>query len=224
MSEALIQMECVTKVYGRGAAQTAALQDISLAIARNEWLAIMGPSGHGKSTLLQLMGGLDRPTAGAIRLDGAELSALSPGRLAAIRARRIGFVFQFFNLLPHLTALENVQTALWFGGASRQSGRALELLGQVGLADKARSLPGELSGGQQQRVAIARALANEPDVLLLDEPTGNLDSAAEAELLALLDVLHGSGRTIVMVTHNPVVASRAKRLVSVRDGRIERDG
>ncbi|MBI3343430.1 MAG: ABC transporter ATP-binding protein [Gammaproteobacteria bacterium] len=224
MSEALIQMECVTKVYGRGAAQTAALRDISLAIARNEWLAIMGPSGHGKSTLLQLMGGLDRPTTGAIRLDGAELSALSPGRLAAIRARRIGFVFQFFNLLPHLTALENVQTALWFGGTSRQNGRALELLGQVGLADKARSLPGELSGGQQQRVAIARALANEPDVLLLDEPTGNLDSAAEAELLALLDVLHGSGRTIVMVTHNPVVASRAKRLVSVRDGRIERDG
>ena len=224
MSEALIQLERVTKVYGQGAAQTAALRDVSLAIARNEWLAIMGPSGHGKSTLLQLMGGLDRPTSGAIRLDGAELSALSPGRLAAIRARRIGFVFQFFNLLPHLTALENVQTALWFGGASRQNGRALALLYQVGLADKARSLPGELSGGQQQRVAIARALANEPDVLLLDEPTGNLDSAAEAELLALLDALHGSGRTIVMVTHNSVVAARAKRLVSVRDGRIEQDG
>lgn len=222
MSEALIQLERVTKVYGKGAAEIAALKEVSLTIERNDWLAIMGPSGHGKSTLLQLMGGLDRPTSGAIRLDGEELTTASPRRLAAIRARRIGFVFQFFNLLSHLTALENVQTALWFGGAGRRNGRALELLDQVGLADKARCLPGELSGGQQQRVAIARALANEPDVLLMDEPTGNLDSAAEGELLGLLDTLHSSGKTIVMVTHNPLVARRAKRVVSVRDGRIER--
>ncbi|MFC6049217.1 ABC transporter ATP-binding protein, partial [Methylobacterium hispanicum] len=175
-ADALVRLEKVSRVYGRGEAAAVALDEASLAIKRRSWVAVVGPSGHGKSTLLHLMGGLDRSTSGKVHLDGEELSRLSARRLAAVRARKIGFVFQFFNLLPHLTALENVQTALWFGGwpASRARGKGLDLLDQVGLADRAGHLPGQLSGGQQQRVALARALANDPDLLLLDEPTGNL--------------------------------------------------
>jgi putative ABC transport system ATP-binding protein len=226
MSEPVIRLESVTKVYGAGEAATRAVSEVSLALPRASWTAIMGPSGHGKTTLLQLMGGLDRPTAGKIFLDGQELSRLPNGALARLRGRRLGFVFQFFNLLPHLTALENVQAALWLGGKNGVAARAraMELLAHVGLADKAEHFPGMLSGGQQQRVAIARALANEPEVLLMDEPTGNLDSAAEAEFLALLGELHRDGKTLVVVTHNPAVADRAQRIVRVRDGRIEQDG
>jgi putative ABC transport system ATP-binding protein len=226
MSEPVIRLESVTKVYGAGEAATRAVSEVSLALPRASWTAIMGPSGHGKTTLLQLMGGLDRPTAGKIFLDGQELSRLPNGALARLRGRRLGFVFQFFNLLPHLTALENVQAALWLGGKNGVAARAraMELLAHVGLADKADHFPGMLSGGQQQRVAIARALANEPEVLLMDEPTGNLDSAAEAEFLALLGELHRDGKTLVVVTHNPAVADRAQRIVRVRDGRIEQDG
>ena len=226
MSDPVIRLESVTKVYGAGQAATHAVSEVSLAVLRGSWTAIMGPSGHGKTTLLQLMGGLDRPTAGRIFLDGQELSRLSDSELAHLRGRRLGFVFQFFNLLPHLTALENVQAALWLGGkngvAARE--RAYELLDRVGLGEKADHFPGMLSGGQQQRVAIARALANEPEVLFMDEPTGNLDSAAEAEFLALLTDLHRDGKTLVMVTHNPAVAERAQRIVRVRDGRIEVGG
>ena len=226
MSEHAIRLERVTKVYGIGPAATRALSEVTLAVPRASWTAIMGPSGHGKSTLLQLMGGLDRPTAGQIFLDAQELSRLRNDELARVRGRRLGFVFQFFNLLPHLTALENVQAALWLGGRTGAAARtqAMELLLHVSLADQANRFPGMLSGGQQQRVAIARALANEPEVLLMDEPTGNLDSAAEGEFLALLDALHGGGKTLVMVTHNPAVAERAQRIVRVRDGRIEQDG
>lgn len=226
MPEPVIRLENVTKVYGAGEAATRAVSEVSLALPRASWTAIMGPSGHGKTTLLQLMGGLDRPTAGKIFLDGQELSRLADSELAHLRGRRLGFVFQFFNLLPHLTAIENVQTALWLGGRNGVGAheRAMELLAHVGLADKADHFPGMLSGGQQQRVAIARALANEPEVLLMDEPTGNLDSAAEAEFLALLHELHRDGKTLVMVTHNPAVAERAQRIVRVRDGRIEQDG
>ena len=225
MSDPVIRLEGVTKVYGAGPAATCAVTEVSLAVPRGSWTAIMGPSGHGKTTLLQLMGGLDRPTAGNIFLDGQELSRLSEGELAHLRGRRLGFVFQFFNLLPHLTALENVQAALWLGGKSGVAARerAHELLDRVGLGEKADHFPGMLSGGQQQRVAIARALANGPEVLLMDEPTGNLDSAAEAEFLALLTELHRDGKTLVMVTHNPAVAERAQRIVRVRDGRIEED-
>ncbi|MBX9630639.1 MAG: ABC transporter ATP-binding protein [Burkholderiales bacterium] len=225
MPEALIRVENVTKVYGSGAASAAALSGVCLQVERGSWLAIMGPSGHGKSTLLQIMGGLDRPTSGQVHLDDMELSNLGPAKLARTRARAIGFVFQFFNLLPHLTALENIELALWFGGKRSDEGRAraITLLDSVGLADKAHLPPGALSGGQQQRVAVARALANEPEILLMDEPTGNLDSTSEADLLKLLGSLHEHGRTIVMVTHNLAVAEHAQRVVHVKDGRIERD-
>lgn len=223
MSEAVIELHKVSKTYGSGAALTQAVSAISVTVERGSWVAIMGPSGHGKSTLLQLMGGLDRPSAGRIVLHGADLGTLDAAKLASIRTQRIGFVFQFFNLLPHLTALENVEIALWLGGARNANGRALELLERLGLADKAGHLPAMLSGGQQQRVAIARALANEPDILLMDEPTGNLDSAAEAELLTLLDQLHQAGKTLLMVTHNPAVAERAERVLQVKDGEIVGD-
>ena len=227
MSDAVIRLFQVSKVYGEGEAATAALREVSLTIERGSWTAVMGPSGHGKSTLLQLMGALDRPTAGEIFVEGDNLTELSAGRLARVRARKIGFVFQFYNLLPHLTVAENVAIAMWFGHAEarrRARPRSLALLDQFGLRDKANHRPGMLSGGQQQRVAIARALANEPDVLLLDEPTGNLDSTAETEFLDLLRELHGQGRTLVMVTHSPAVAARAERLVKVKDGRIEAGG
>lgn len=225
MSEPVVRLEGVSKSYGRGELTATALAGVSLAIARHSWVAVVGPSGHGKSTLLQLIGGLDRPTDGAIWLDGENLAALSSRRLAAVRARKVGFVFQFFNLLPHLTALENVQTALWFGGvhSAQARSRGLELLDDVGLADRTAYLPAQLWGGQQQRVAIARALANSPDLLLLDEATGNLDSAAEADILNLFAGLHQQGRTLVMVTHNPAVAHRAGRVVRLRDGMIESD-
>lgn len=223
MCEAVICVANVSKVYGVGEATTTALSDISLDVERGSWTAVMGPSGHGKSTLLQIMGGLDRPTRGQVYLDGIELTTLGSAQLAHTRARSIGFVFQSFNLLPHLTALENIELALWFGGKESDAGRAMALLDSVGLADKAHLPPGALSGGQQQRVAVARALANDPDILLMDEPTGNLDSASEADLLALLGRLHEQGRTIVMVTHNPAVAGYAQRVIHVKDGRIERE-
>ena len=223
MPDAVIELRDVSKTYGSGAAATKAVSAVTMTVERGSWVAIMGPSGHGKSTLLQLMGGLDRPSAGRIMLHGAELGTLDAAELASIRAQRIGFVFQFFNLLPHLTALENVEIALWLGGARDTHRRAMELLERLGLADKARHLPAMLSAGQQQRVAIARALANEPDILLMDEPTGNLDSAAEAELLTLLGELHQAGKTLLMVTHNPAVAQRAERVLHVKDGEIVGD-
>lgn len=231
MSETVIELHDVSKTYGSGAALTNAVSAISMNVERGSWVAIMGPSGHGKSTLLHLMGGLDRPSAGRILLHGAELNTLGGAELASVRARRIGFVFQFFNLLPHLTALENIETALWLGGArnthgnthSNTKGRARHLLEQFGLADKAHHLPGMLSGGQQQHVAIARALANDPELLLMDEPTGNLDSAAEAEVLSLLGELHQAGKTLLLVTHNPAVAACAGRVLHVKDGRIVQD-
>ncbi len=222
-SEAIIALESVSKTYGTGAATTKAVSEISMTIARGSWTAIMGPSGHGKSTLLQLIGGLDRPTVGRILLDGAEIGGLDATKLAAVRGQKIGFVFQFFNLMPHLTASENIEIALWLGGATKHQVPTLDLLARFGLRDKANSLPSMLSGGQQQRVAIARALANDPDILLMDEPTGNLDSAAEAELLSLLDELHQDGKTLLMVTHNAAVAARAERVIQVKDGRIVAD-
>ncbi|MDX1251113.1 MAG: ABC transporter ATP-binding protein [Gammaproteobacteria bacterium] len=223
MSNAIIELEKVSKIYGSGAAEAKAVSEVSMAVERGAWVAIMGPSGHGKSTLLQLIGGLDRPSAGRIVVDGSELGTLDAAELAAVRGKKIGFVFQFFNLMPHLTALENVEIALWLGGGTHSNGRAMSLLEHFGLADKAHHLPSMLSGGQQQRVAIARALANEPDILLMDEPTGNLDSGSEAELLALLGELNKAGKTLLMVTHNPAVAGHAQRLVRVKDGRIEED-
>ncbi len=223
MSDALVVLQGVGKTYGSGAAQTHAVVDLSMTVQRGEWVAVMGPSGHGKSTLLQMIGGLDRPTSGTVTIDGEALDTLSPSRLAALRARKLGFVFQFFNLMPHMTARENLELALWLGDKPHKSDRAMELLEQLGLAQKADSLPAALSGGQQQRVAIARALANDPEIILMDEPTGNLDSASEQELLELLARLHTAGKTMLMVTHSASVASRAGRVVYVKDGRLQQE-
>ncbi len=223
MSESIIQASKLSKHYGKGATLTHALREVDLEIPRGSFTCVVGPSGHGKSTLMHLIGGLDRPTSGRVAIDGQELSRLDDRQLASLRACKIGFVFQFFNLLQSLTAAENVETALMLAGVpdDRQKTRARELLALVGLEEKAAARPGQLSGGQQQRVAIARALANNPPVLLMDEPTGNLDSSAEAEVLAVLESLNRQGKTLVLVTHSSEIAARASNLVRVRDGRIE---
>ncbi len=222
MNDVIIRTENALKTYGRGPAATHALRGVSLAIPRGSFTCIVGPSGHGKSTLMHLLGGLDRPTSGSVEVDGIELTDLANSALASLRSQKIGFVFQFFNLLRHLTTVENVETAMMFTGLSekQQAARARELLAQVGLSEKANAKPSELSGGQQQRVAIARALANDPEILMMDEPTGNLDSVAEAEILDLLLELQGQGKTLVMVTHNLEIARRAQHLIEVRDGRL----
>lgn len=222
MSDMIIKIENATKIYNTGAVSTAALRGVSLNIPRGSFTCIVGPSGHGKSTLMHLIGGLDRPTNGAVHLDGIEISTLDNSALAKLRGRKVGFVFQFFNLLQGLSALENVETAMMLAGVpeQEQTVRAKELLELVGLGDKADSRPNQLSGGQQQRVAIARALANDPEILLLDEPTGNLDSAAEAEVLDILFAMHRQGKTIVVVTHNNDIAARAERIIKVKDGQV----
>ena len=222
MNDAIITTDNLSKSYRQGAVVTHALRGVSLAIPRGAFTCIVGPSGHGKSTLMHLLGGLDRPSGGSIRLDGTELTRLDGRALAALRARKVGFVFQFFNLLGSLTAVENVETAMMMTGlpAREQRRRALELLERVGLADRAGHRPFQLSGGQQQRVAIARALANNPPLLLMDEPTGNLDSTAEAEILAILRELHGQGTTVVLVTHSAEIAARAEQVIQVRDGLV----
>ncbi|MBE2888442.1 ABC transporter ATP-binding protein [Geobacter anodireducens] len=222
MSDAIIRTENLTKTYGSGQVTTHALRGVSLEIPRGAFCAIVGPSGHGKSTLMHLVGGLDRPSAGQVAVDGIELAGLANSDLARLRAEKIGFVFQFFNLLGSLTAEENVAAAMMFAGIpeKRQKERARELLELVGLEEKLGALPRQLSGGQQQRVAIARALANDPDILLMDEPTGNLDSAAEAEVLAAVAELHRQGKTVVIVTHNPEIARQAQMVVEIRDGRL----
>ncbi|RNC68362.1 MAG: ABC transporter ATP-binding protein [Desulfuromonadales bacterium] len=226
MTDAIIQTENLFKTYGSGAAETHALRGATLAIPRGAFCAIIGPSGHGKSTLMHLIGGLDRPTSGSVRIDGAEIGGLSSSRLARLRAEKIGFVFQFFNLLGNLTAEENVAAAMMFAGVpdKAQKERARQLLELVGLGHKLDSRPKELSGGQQQRVAIARALANDPDILLMDEPTGNLDSEAEAEVLAAIRDLHRQGKTVIIVTHNPEIARQAELVIEIRDGRVARAG
>ena len=206
--------------YGRGEARVRALDAVDVEVAAGETLAVMGPSGCGKSTLLHLLGGLERPSAGEVWLSGRRIDELSEKALARLRRRAIGFVFQAFHLMDELTALENVELPALLAGRSPGAARrrAAELLEQVGLAERAGHLPSALSGGQRQRVAIARALGNEPLVLLADEPTGNLDSAATVDVLRLLDRLHAGGQTIVIVTHDERVAATADRLISMRDG------
>jgi putative ABC transport system ATP-binding protein len=213
----------VTKNYRKGHAVVEALRGVDVVIEDAEWLAIQGPTGHGKSTLLQLLGGLDRPSAGRVDLDGRDLAALREARLTRVRATSIGFIFQTFNLIPTLSALENVETALVPLGVPgpRRRARAAQALESVGLAERARHLPSELSGGQQQRVAIARALVKEPAVLLADEPTGNLDEGTRDEITGLLEKLwHERGLTLVVVTHDSVVAQRAQSTAILRDGRL----
>jgi putative ABC transport system ATP-binding protein len=206
--------------YGRGDGRVRALDSVELEVTTGETLAVMGPSGCGKSTLLHLLGGLERPAAGEVWLSGRRIDQLSERALARLRRQAIGFVFQAFHLMDELTAVENVELPALLAGVPPRAARrrATELLEQVGLTDRADHLPTALSGGQRQRVAIARALGNQPLVLLADEPTGNLDSAATAEVLRLLDRLHAGGQTIVIVTHDERVAATADRLISMRDG------
>ncbi len=222
MNDAIIRTENLHKTYTTGKVTTHALRGVDLEIARGSFSCIVGPSGHGKSTLMHLIGGLDRPNEGAVFIAGEQISRLSNSRLAALRARKIGFVFQFFNLLQGLTAEENVATAMMFAGIPEKTQRekARELLTLVGLPEKLKAKPSELSGGQQQRVAIARALANNPDILLMDEPTGNLDSESETEVLDTVSRLHRGGKTVVIVTHNPEIAKLAERVIKVKDGKI----
>jgi len=224
MNDAIIRTEKLVKTYSTGKVKTQALRGVDLEIPRGSFSCIVGPSGHGKSTLMHLIGGLDRPTEGGVFIDGEDISLLSNRRLAALRAQKIGFVFQFFNLLQGLTAEENVTIAMMFAGVpeKRQNERAQELLSLVGLADKLKAKPSELSGGQQQRVAIARALANAPDLLLMDEPTGNLDSESEAEVLGTIFRLHRQGKTVVIVTHNNEIARRAENVITIKDGCVTR--
>ncbi|MDT8419495.1 MAG: ABC transporter ATP-binding protein [Desulfuromonadales bacterium] len=224
MNDSVISVKGLVKEYGRGATLVRALRGVDLDISRGSFTCIVGPSGHGKSTLMHLLGGLDHATGGSVVIDGQEIFSLGNRALAKLRAEKIGFVFQFFNLLQSLTAAENVQTALMLAGVpeKQQKGRARELLAIVGLEDKADARPGQLSGGQQQRVAIARALANNPPILLMDEPTGNLDSVAEAEVLNVLKELNRQGKTIIFVTHSNEIASSVGNTVTVRDGQIER--
>ncbi len=220
LNGSVVSARGLRKDYGRGEACVRAVDDVGLEVAPGEALAIVGPSGCGKSTLLYLLGGLERPTAGTLWLGGDQIDRMPEAGLARLRRRAVGFVFQAFHLVDELTALENVElpTLLAGGSPSAARDRATELLEQIGLADRARHLPSELSGGQRQRVAIARALANEPTVVLADEPTGNLDSASTTDVLRLFDQLHLNGQTLVVVTHDERIAATADRLISMRDG------
>ncbi|MCL2247888.1 MAG: ABC transporter ATP-binding protein [Oscillospiraceae bacterium] len=215
----IIQTENLEKVYGNKA-KTHALRGVSLEIPKGSFCCIVGPSGHGKSTLLQLIGGLDKPTSGRVIIDGTDISSLSDSKISELRGEKIGFVFQFFNLLENLTAAENIQTAMMFSKISKGNirERAVELMETVGLSDKINSKPSELSGGQLQRVAIARALANDPAILLMDEPTGNLDSQSEKDVLELVSGIHKTGKTVVFVTHSNDIAKQADLLFEIRDG------
>jgi putative ABC transport system ATP-binding protein len=220
----MIELEAVTKTYRMGKVEVEALRGIDLVIGEGEFVAIMGASGSGKSTLMNIVGCLDVPTSGRYVLDGTDVARLDDDRLASIRNRKIGFVFQSFNLIPRTTALHNVEMPLIYAGAPDRKRRSLAALTAVGMADRAGHQPTELSGGQQQRAAIARALVTDPAILLADEPTGNLDTASSVEIMKLLVQLNREqSRTIVLITHEPDIAAFASRVVELRDGRILSD-
>jgi putative ABC transport system ATP-binding protein len=221
----LVEARDVHKTYDAGDVQVHALRGVSLAIAVGEWVALMGSSGSGKSTLMNILGCLDRPTRGSVRLAGEEIAGASRDRLAEIRNRALGFVFQRFELLPRTSAVENVELPLLYAGVARRERRrrASEALARVGLADRLAHRPSQLSGGQQQRVAIARALVGGPRLLLADEPTGNLDTRTGEEILAIFDALSAEGLTLLVVTHEAAVAERASRVIELRDGLVASD-
>ncbi len=224
-TDATLSLRDVTKTYVLGADKVHALRGITLDIAKNEYVAIMGPSGSGKSTLMHLIGCLDVPTSGSYWLEGHMVAEMSESQLAEIRNRRIGFVFQTFNLIPRANIFHNVELPLVYGGMRKAKRRALaeNAIERVGLADRMRHKPNELSGGQRQRVAIARALVYNPSIILADEPTGNLDSKTGDEIMALFDELHRAGQTIILVTHEEYIAKHALREIRLRDGVIESD-
>lgn len=222
MTAALVELQGVRKIYRLGEVEVPALQGVDLCVVGGDFLALMGPSGSGKSTLLHILGLLDRPTEGKVFWEGEDVTKLNGGRLAELRGRRIGFVFQMFNLVPNLTALENVELPLIFLGVPprERRKRAEEALVRLGLGDRLRHRPNQLSGGQQQRVALARALVTDPALLIADEPTGNLDSGTGREILGIFADLNQQGRTIVLATHDPEAAEVAKVRLRLRDGRI----
>jgi len=222
-SQPVIELVDLHKIYRVGAEVIHALRGVSLAIGVNEYVAIMGQSGSGKSTMLNILGCLDVPTSGAYLLAGQDVARLSQSRLARVRGRQIGFVFQSFELLPRTTALKNVELPMTYTRARHRRRRALDGLTRVGLADRIHHRPNQLSGGQKQRVAIARALAQQPDIILADEPTGNLDSVTGEEIMDIFDALHAEGQTIIIVTHEDHIASRCHRVIELRDGQVRRD-
>ncbi len=221
----MIRIEHIYKIYHMGDIEVPALCDVSLHVRPREFVAVIGPSGSGKSTLMNMVGCLDTPTSGTYYIEGQEVSRLRENQLAAIRNRKIGFIFQGFNLLPKLSALENVELPLIYMGiaASERRKLALEALARVGLTDRIHHRPSELSGGQQQRVAIARALSSRPPIILADEPTGNLDSKSGMEVMAMMKELHAEGKTIVLITHDNDVAKQAGRTIRIQDGMIASD-
>jgi putative ABC transport system ATP-binding protein len=227
-ADILIETTDLTKVYGTGEIAVQALRGVDLQVERGEFMAIMGPSGSGKSTLMNILGCLDRLSEGSYVLAGEDVSELSKDKLAGVRNRQIGFIFQSYNLLPRLSAVKNVMLPMMYDGRQQLSdeesrGRAMAALASVGLGDRTHHRPNELSGGQQQRVAIARALVNEPSIILADEPTGNLDTKSSEEILEILHRLHDDGATIIMVTHEPGIAGHAERVIQLLDGRIDSD-
>jgi len=220
--EELIRLESVWKIYKLGETHVEALRGISLEIKRGEFISIVGPSGSGKSTCMHIIGCLDTPTEGKVLLEGKDVSKLDESQLALIRGRKIGFVFQFFNLIPTLNALENVMLPMLFQGKSEteRKEKAKKLLERVGLGHRIYHKPNQLSGGEQQRVAIARALANDPDIVLADEPTGNLDTKSGKEILEFFREIHKEGKTVVIVTHDMEIARKAKRIIRIKDGKV----
>jgi putative ABC transport system ATP-binding protein len=226
MSTPIIEIKNIMKSYKLGGETVHALNNISFEINKGEFLAIIGPSGSGKSTLMNMIGCLDRPDSGQYLLDGKDIGKMNDNQLATIRNQKIGFIFQNFNLLTKLTAVENVELPLLYAGLSAKIRRelALESLKKVGLADRAGHLPTQLSGGQQQRVAIARALAGNPSILLADEPTGALDSKTSKEILEIINQLNELGNTIILITHDLSIAKQAKRMVSIQDGQLQENG